>query len=1013
MINWWSGDGNASDIQGSNNGTLQNGAIATGTGMVGQAFRLDGINDYVAVANHSSLNGFNSATIDAWIKLNTTSGRQAIVSKVPAGEYYLLINNGKLSFENSNTGSGTFTGTTTLLAAVWYHVAVTYDGASTRLYVNGVEDGAQAGAWPAANSQSLSIGQRGDNTDFFNGFIDEVEIFNRALSAAEIQSLYNAGSFGKCKPTLAIATTGQCSAVVNYTAPSFSDNCSTAGINCSPASGTVFQKGATTINCVVSDTSGNNFANAFVVKVSDGESPVISCPSPVVVNTDNGQCTAVVNYTQPNATDNCSTVNVVCSPEPGHAFPKGVTDVTCTATDGTSNTASCTFTVTVNDREVPVLSGYTDLSANAPSTGCSTAVQYPVISATDNCSGVGTPVCTPPTGSTFQKGTTTVTCTSTDVSNNTAQCTFTVTVNDVTPPAITCPDNVTQQAATDQCQASVTYASPSVTDNCSGVGNVICMPASGSTFLKGITTVTCNVSDASGNSKSCSFTVNVIDTQPPNITCPSPISIPTTVDQCQAVATYANPIATDNCSGVGSVICTPASGSTFPKGTSTVTCNVSDASGNSNSCSFTVTVNDTQSPSLSCPSPISKSTDPNQCSAVVTFSPSAADNCSGIGTPVCTPASGSVFPKGTTTVNCTVTDAAGNQKSCNFTVTVNDTQLPQITCPQNITSTTATGQCSKAVTFNAPSVSDNCPGVGSPVCSPASNSVFPKGTTTVNCTVTDAAGNRQSCSFTVTVNDTEPPAITCPASLIKSTDPGQCSAVVNFSPKASDNCAVAGVLCSPASGSAFPKGVTTVTCTASDTSSNTRSCSFSVTVNDTQSPSIVCPSNITALTAATGNNCVVVNYPAATAEDNCGSVNVACTPSSGSCFPVGTTTVTCTATDSSGNKTSCGFTVTTFDVCTEDDSGGGTLLFNSFSGDYVFCCGGISYTGKGTVSKRGCTITLTHMPTGRRVNATVDTCQKKGTATLQSPPGTMRGSITDRDTSNNRCNCAATGTGGQ
>lgn len=197
---------------------------------------------------------------------------------------------------------GAFTGITTLSAAVWYHVAVTYDGANTRLYVNGVAEGIQAGVWAAANSQPLSIGQRGDNADFFNGLIDEIEIFNRALSVEEIQSLYNAGSFGKCKPALVIAATGQCSATVNYTAPSFSDNCSIASISCLPAAGTIFLKGTTTVTCTTTDRSGNSSANAFEVKVSDGEPPMISCPSPVIVNTDSGQCAAVVNYTTPTAT---------------------------------------------------------------------------------------------------------------------------------------------------------------------------------------------------------------------------------------------------------------------------------------------------------------------------------------------------------------------------------------------------------------------------------------------------------------------------------------------------------------------------------------------------------------------------------------------------------------------------------------------------------------------------------------------------------------------------------------
>jgi uncharacterized repeat protein (TIGR03803 family) len=753
LISWWSGDGHAGDIQGSNNGTLQNGAMATGAGKVGQAFSFDGVNDCVSVANHATLNGFSSATIDAWIKLNTVSGRQAIISKVPAGEYYLLVNNGRLSFENDNLGAGAFTGATLLSANLWYHVAVTYDGVNTRLYVNGVEDGNRAGVWSNANTQPLTIGQRGSNEDFFNGLIDEVEIFNRALSVVDIQSLYNAGSFGKCKPVLASAAAGQCSTAVNYQSPGFSDNCTTAGINCQPASGSVFQKGVTTVSCTVSDTAGNSFANAFVVKVNDQELPMISCPSPVVVGNGSGQCQAVVNYPLPVASDNCTTVTTVCTPAPGQAFPKGTTTVSCTATDGMNNTATCTFTVTVNDTQAPVVNGCTNLTANTPANGCSTAVTYPPITATDNCQVAGTPVCTPPSGSMFQKGTTTVTCSVSDTSSNQASCSFTVTVTDRTPPTLSCPPNKVQSTDANQCQAVVTYANATATDNCPNVGSVSCSPSSGSPFPKGTTTVSCTATDASGNVGSCSFTVTVNDTQAPALTCPANITRGTDANLCSAVVSF-SATASDNCSGA-STSCTPASGAIFPKGVTTVSCTATDTSGNQSApCAFTVTVNDTQPPAIMCPANLTRATDPNQCLAVVSYAlPAVSDNCPGVGVPVCTPASGTAFPKGTTTVSCAVRDASNQQSVCSFSVTVTDAQAPQINCPANlITNTVNAGDATVAVTFAIPIATDNCPGAAV-VCVPASGSLFPRGTTTVSCTATDAASNRTSCSFTVRVFD--------------------------------------------------------------------------------------------------------------------------------------------------------------------------------------------------------------------------------------------------------------------
>jgi len=118
--------------------------------------------------------------------------------------------------------------------------------------------------------------------------------------------------------------------------------------------------------------------------------------------------------------------------------------------------------------------------------------------------------------------------------------------------------------------------------------------------------------------------------------------------------------------------------------------------------------------------------------------------------------------------------------------------------------------------------------------------VFAKGITTVNCTATDGAGNSSSCRFTVTVVDTEPPKIICPADIVRANDPGLCSAVVNFQPTVTDNCPGVTFESSPPSGSIFPKGTTTVASTARDGSGNTASCSFKVTVLDKEPPKVSC-----------------------------------------------------------------------------------------------------------------------------------------------------------------------------
>jgi hypothetical protein len=293
-------------------------------------------------------------------------------------------------------------------------------------------------------------------------------------------------------------------------------------------------------------------------------------------------------------------------------------------------------------------------------------------------------------------------------------------------------------------------------------------------------------------------------------------------------------------------------------------------------------------------------------------------------------------------------------------------------------------------------------------CTPASGANFPKGTTTVNCMVRDASNNQGTGSFTVTVNDTQNPMISCSGNLSVAAAAGQCSAVVNYAtPTASDNCSgVGAVACNPASGTSFAKGVTTVSCTVKDASNNQATCTFTVTVNDTQAPQVVCPANQTRVTARPGDTSVVVSYPAPTVTDNCSGATVACLPPTGATFTVGVTIVTCTATDSAGNTAVCSFMVSVFDGCLQDESiPTMVLLFNTQTGDYRFCCSGSVFTGKGTVVKQGSVWTLTHNAADRRVNATLDGSTNRGNASLQSPAGTTRCTITDRDIRNNACTC--------
>jgi hypothetical protein len=166
--------------------------------------------------------------------------------------------------------------------------------------------------------------------------------------------------------------------------------------------------------------------------VIDRTAPVLSLPGSILA--DAVGTTATVTFTA-TATDNLDAlVIVVCAPPSGAAFPVGTTTVACSATDTAGNVATGSFTVTVRDVTPPVLTVPADITAEA--TGASGAVVTFTATATDLVDGAITPVCTPPSGSTFALGATTVSCTATDAAGNATTKTFTVNVVDTTAPVI-------------------------------------------------------------------------------------------------------------------------------------------------------------------------------------------------------------------------------------------------------------------------------------------------------------------------------------------------------------------------------------------------------------------------------------------------------------------------------------------------------------------------------------------------------------------------------------------------
>jgi hypothetical protein len=515
----------------------------------------------------------------------------------------------------------------------------------------------------------------------------------------------------------------------------------------------------------------------------------------------------------------------------GYRLPVSGVPVTLQVTDTKGNSRTCTAYVKVVDNSAPIISNCpSDISVTTDqtSTSCEQVVTWTPPTVTDNC-GVITEVSSAPTaglttpGATFPVGTTTITYTFKDASNNVSSCSFDVVVGDKTAPSITCAPDVTVTNDEGSCTGSVTLTAPQASDNC-GVQSVTNDHPS-TTYPVGTTVVTWTVTDVHGNTSTCEQTVTVEDKQAPSVTCAPNIVVNNDQGSCTGTVTLTAPTTGDNC-GVQTVINDHPSTS-YPVGATIVTWTVTDIHGNTSTCEQTVTVEDKQAPSITCAPNVTVTSDEGFCTGTVTLiAPTTGDNC-GVQS-VTNDHPSTTYPVGTTLVTWTVTDIHGNTNTDQQTVTVNDTQAPSISCAPNVTVTTADGLCAASVTLTAPSASDNC-GVQS-IVNDHPSTVFMIGTTKVTWTVTDIHNNITTCEQLVTVLDTEKPTVTC-----KNVSVSLVNGVASITPadvhtNASDNCGIKSIEISKSAFNCSNIGANNVVVTVTDNADNVTTCNSTVTV---------------------------------------------------------------------------------------------------------------------------------------------------------------------------------------
>jgi len=469
--------------------------------------------------------------------------------------------------------------------------------------------------------------------------------------------------------TVQLDANGQATITANDLDNGSSDSCGIASLTIDTANFDCGNVGTPiTVTLTVTDVNTNVSTATATITVMDTVSP-IAIAQPLTVYLDaNGMVSITANDINNGSNDSCSiaslaidTANFTC------ANVGSPVTVTLTATDVNNNIGTATSIVTVLDTVSPVamaqnLTVYLDsfgvvsITADSVNSGSydSCGVSLSIDTANFSCANVGAPL--------------TVTLIVTDASGNASTAISTVTVLDTIAPTV-----LTQNISVYLDGAGLTSITPNdvnngTWDSC-GVVNLVIDTSNFDCANVGVpVTVTLTATDVNGNIDSTTAIVTVLDTVNPTISCPVDIVTSNDSAQCGAIIGFNYSTATENC-GIDSIIQIDTTGldsaSFFPIGVTTLEYVAYDPSGNTDTCSFTVTVLDTTAPAIVCPS------DTVICDSVLNYPlVTSVDNCPGetivqiAGLP-----SGSTFPLGSTVNTFVASDTSGNTDTCSFMVT--------------------------------------------------------------------------------------------------------------------------------------------------------------------------------------------------------------------------------------------------------------------------------------------------------------------------------------------------------
>ena len=611
----------------------------------------------------------------------------------------------------------------------------------------------------------------------------------------------------------------------------------------------------------------------LIAKIRDDVKPVISnVPNDIILDVFRP---SIVTFTLPTAVDDVDgTVPVICDPPRRVIYPFGTTTVTCISQDSVGNTASASFDITLN-KFVPLeITAPDDLILEA--TGELTLVDMGTASINRDAT------ITNDAPDLFPLGSTVITWTAQDDKGDVANDTQIITIQDTTDPVIIPPNDIIHEATS--LISMIQLGTATATDTVDAMPTITSdAPTS---FPIGVTIITYTATDDSGNSATAIQNITIRDTGP-MLVLPSDVTaeatgVLTTVDIGTATVT-------DNIDSLTAINDAPDS---FPVGETMVTWTAKDSSENEVSAVQKVTIHDTTNPYFDTPESYNFYAEATGILTPLELDPIPANDIADPDVVVTNDAPDS-FRLGSTPVIWMAKDSSGNTARYDQVVIINDRTSPIITAPDDIII-----EADSLLTMiqlgvaTATDLVDRAPLITSDA--PTS---FPIGVTIITYTATDISYNSATDTQRVTVQDTTGPMLILPSD-VTSEATGVLTPLDIGTATVTDNVdSLTAINDAPDS---FPVGETRVTWTAKDNAENVVTGIQTVIIRDTTQPTITVPDSII---AEATDELTSVDIGSATASD-IADLDVTVTNDSPDSFPVGSTVITWTATDDSGNTAS-------------------------------------------------------------------------------------------------------------